>query len=225
MKGRRVLELGAGTGLGGLCAAAIGAHVLLTDVPSVVWGMLNPNIARNTPSVPSDGLAKKAPLKGDPATLTATTSETGGGVPGAVQATSCTPWPSAVSVGRGTAAAVALDWTTPVSRVGALDPMEAEVILAAECIWLAELVPPFVSTVSTLLRGPNKPWCLLCYRDRAHDQSATFVHMESVVSAFKAAGCTVTRLSDHVVDRERDKGKSTDRNKRVVMYRVELAHK
>jgi hypothetical protein len=36
MTGSQVVELGCGTGLAGLCAASIGAHVLLTDMPSVV---------------------------------------------------------------------------------------------------------------------------------------------------------------------------------------------
>eukprot|EP00039_Didymoeca_costata_P003880 m.70291 g.70291 ORF g.70291 m.70291 type:complete len:145 (+) comp12121_c0_seq7:217-651(+) len=47
LKGRRVLELGAGTGLAGLCAAKMGANMLLTDVPSVALGLLGENIVRN----------------------------------------------------------------------------------------------------------------------------------------------------------------------------------
>ena len=45
--GARVLELGAGIGAVGLAAAARGAHVVLTDLPSVVAAMLQPNIALN----------------------------------------------------------------------------------------------------------------------------------------------------------------------------------
>lgn len=46
MRGRRVLELGSGTGLAGLFAAKRGCHVLLTDVAAVVE-LLHHNIAAN----------------------------------------------------------------------------------------------------------------------------------------------------------------------------------
>ena len=46
--GKKVIELGSGTGLAGLCAAAHGAHIMLTDIASVTNDMLIPNIALNT---------------------------------------------------------------------------------------------------------------------------------------------------------------------------------
>lgn len=48
VRGKRVLELGCGTGLAGLCCAAAGAHVLMTDLPSVVEGILEKNIKLNS---------------------------------------------------------------------------------------------------------------------------------------------------------------------------------
>ena len=45
---RLLLELGSGTGLLGLCAAAAGAHAILSDVPSVVEGCTLPNVRANT---------------------------------------------------------------------------------------------------------------------------------------------------------------------------------
>lgn len=47
-----VIECGSGTGLVGLCAAALGAHVLLTDVASIAHSVLRMNIARNATAGP-----------------------------------------------------------------------------------------------------------------------------------------------------------------------------
>ena len=73
----------------------------------------------------------------------------------------------------------------------AADPREAEVILAAECVWLKELVTPFVETVLALLQGPHRPCCLLCFRERAKEGSASFTAGAAVMAEFGARGCEV----------------------------------
>jgi predicted nicotinamide N-methyase len=47
VKGRHVVELGSGTGLGGLAAAAGGANVVLTDMSPVSLAMLDHSVAAN----------------------------------------------------------------------------------------------------------------------------------------------------------------------------------
>eukprot|EP00038_Savillea_parva_P008162 m.175114 g.175114 ORF g.175114 m.175114 type:complete len:307 (-) comp13939_c0_seq1:89-1009(-) len=222
VRGRRVLELGAGTGLGGLCCAAVGAHVLLTDVPSVVWGVLAQNVARNATKSHVSGPEPPSSV----ATASTDTVSTSVGrhdseAHGA--ATPATPWPTSVPVGQGSAAVAPLDWTVPVAPTGSIDPFDVDIIVAAECIWLVELVDPFVTTVATLLGSPRRPWCLLCFRERANDTSSTFVRVDVVIQAFVDHGCTVGPLSEHVVAPGHDRGETNNREKRVIMYRVDLA--
>ena len=170
--------------------AALGAHTLMTDVSSVTDEMLPMNLAHN----------------GTPA--------------GAASAGS---WPGAFEIGRlgGSAAAAALDWTRPLdaqAKAGGFDPGTARLILAAETLWLKELVEPFTSTVVALLRaraaalddgtdggwGADKggsafadgPCCLLCYRNRGTASSELFAVTEEVQQAFAAADCTMRVLSE-----------------------------
>lgn len=54
LQGSCVLELGSGTGVVGITAAACGAHVVLTDLPQAL-GLLQANIARNRQLIETSG--------------------------------------------------------------------------------------------------------------------------------------------------------------------------
>ncbi len=136
LAGRRVLDLGSGTGLAGLAAAAgTGAHVLLTDLASVCSGLLRQNVQRNAVNGPAAAAAASAAASAAAAAAGAdgacgVQQGTGGGGPDAAGG----PWPGAVAVGGGSAAVMPLDWTEPlgpqVAAAGGTDPRDADVILA-----------------------------------------------------------------------------------------------
>jgi predicted nicotinamide N-methyase len=112
VRGRRVLELGAGTGAVGLAAAALGAtSVLLTDLP-YVQANLDANVA---------------------------------------------------ALGLASASVAVLDWTAPLPP----DLPPVDVVVAADVVWLDELLPPFLATLDALLARAEAPVALLAHQTRA----------------------------------------------------------
>jgi len=203
----RCVELGAGCGLVGLAAAAAaGADVLLTDTAPVVHGVLVRNLKHN-----------------------AAAGSNGNG--SADTSARVAPWPGAERVGRGSVAASVLDWTRPVrdqlSGVAACP----DVVLAAECVWLAELVEPFADAAAALLLGHSQqgqlpeddekssrpeehllsslpvPVLFLSSRERAKAGSASFAHVNAALSALASRGCgDCTLVAQYAPGGEHDDG-------------------
>lgn len=71
-------------------------------------------------------------------------------------------WPASAAVGNlgGSVSVSPLDWTLAIEEQvdpGGPDARHADVILAAETVWLEELVDPFVHTVLDILKGRSIP--------------------------------------------------------------------
>eukprot|EP00756_Hemistasia_phaeocysticola_P006946 Hpha_TRINITY_DN14061_c0_g1::TRINITY_DN14061_c0_g1_i1::g.44374::m.44374 len=168
LEGKRVLELGAGIGLAGLCAAAAGAHVLVTDLPAIVYGVIEPNIARNSAAT--------------------------GGV-------TCGAWHSFNPIGcrGGSAKGMPLDWNVGVGEQGGdgCCPLEAEVVMAAEVVWLDELIEPFANTAAALVQGGKDVELILVCRNRATAKSASFAPISKAVEAIRSRGVELRELSRH----------------------------
>jgi len=153
VEGQRMIELGSGTGIAGLAAAARGADVLLTDLAPVVEASTEHNIERN-----SKGPCEASAFKGSR------------------------------RVGSGSAATAELDWkeaakgSIPSDRYEEL--LKADILMAAEAVWLRELVPCFVSTCLWLMREClNLPPLLLWTRDRSSGrESSSFVPVDTAIA-------------------------------------------
>ena len=164
LHGRRAIELGSGTGLAGLCAAAAGCHVLLTDLPSVVHGILDGNVRRNNASSAAAGTKEPSLAETDVSDVSGSTSQQrqqeepiGGAVTtyngsSDAAASASVPWPGSVPIGGrgGSACCSSLDWSEPLQpqldasliKQG-LELASADVLLACDVVWLKELLHPF----------------------------------------------------------------------------------
>jgi predicted nicotinamide N-methyase len=153
-KGARVLELGSGVGVVGASLAAAGAHVLLTDLKTLVQHSTQPNLERN-------------------ASTTTSTAPPPAWLPS-----------NAVPIGSGWAASTAVDWTIPLDEQleDAERVMEnVEVIIASDCVWLVNMMEPLFETVDCVFRRNPNAKLLLSFQRRDPKDTSTSSSMFTTV--------------------------------------------
>lgn len=174
---RHLLELGSGTGLAGLFAAKGGAHILLTDVPSLT-PLLWRNIRANSHEGPSVAAAHTSADRLQPL-----------GFQGACS----------VGAAGGSAAACALDWTQGCAAQLAQHKQQLQqlhAVIACEVLWLQELVEPYCRTLAWLLAPPQRPRCFMSFTARGTEQSKTFASRSQVLACLARHGCAVQEVPE-----------------------------
>lgn len=183
MEGCAVIELGAGLGLVGICAAVRGCHVLLTDVATVT-NLIQENILTNAQPQQignvSVTVADQEPVQ---------TGTSSGGV----------PWLHSHRIGSGSAACMPLNWLGDIQMQAShsgQDLSQVDYIIACEVIWLQDLLQAYVQTLSALLHSANQPVCYMSYTIRGTESSRVFTAEVNVKKALQDAGCSVTVLPE-----------------------------
>eukprot|EP00892_Ulva_mutabilis_P002281 jgi/Ulvmu1/12053/UM083_0066.1 len=166
MEGRAVLELGAGLGLVGICAAFRGCHVLLTDVSSVT-AMTKRNIQANRHAAGNSVDVMVSPWRD--------ADRVGRGSAACMDLN----W-----------------WKDAHKQANSngQDLSNTAFIIACEVIWLQELLQPYVKTLAYLLHCENRPVCYMSYTVRGTERSTVFTDESRVRQSFRAASCTVTPM-------------------------------
>jgi len=115
-------------------------------------------------------------------------------------------WHSARGLGwnSGTVSVMALDWTIETDlQVKENDPFNSQIIVAAETVWLKQIVDPFVTTfVSLLSRGEPKEGYFV-FIDRSTPSSLEFSSSSEVLEAFKARGCHLQLIATKMAPKEK----------------------
>ena len=175
-----VIELGAGVGMVGSCLANSGAHVVMTDLPTLVAHSIEPNLIRN-----SMGSNEKCPewLQSISAV------KIGHG------------WAAATSLDW----TVPVEQQISTHMLSNID-----VVVASDCVWLVSMLDALLDTVAGIFRHSPHAKLLMSFQRRDSAQgnaSSMFTTVDRVLADIKDRGWTVDCLTWRQVVYNKNDGK------------------
>jgi predicted nicotinamide N-methyase len=91
-----------------------------------------------------------------------------------------------------------LDWIEFERSVGASFSCQCDVVVASDCVWLVELMRPFVVTVAGLLKRSPGSVCVLAQTERSKDDSTVFSSTSQLLSLLNEVGLHVQAIDNHI---------------------------
>ena len=206
--GTRIIELGAGVGVVGTYLSAVGSHVLLTDLTTLVENAIETNLERNERILSdmsiSDGSGK-----------------------------SCPSWlVNGQRIGRGWANTTPLDWTKSIcEQLTDEQASSIDFIIASDVVFLASMMKSLFDTVEALFETSkdNKPSLILSFQKRdAQDgtDSKAFTTVDGVLTAVRERGWTIECLAWRTVAvrKEDETGSVKDDTSEVFVFEIKDAN-
>lgn len=161
LSNKNVLELGAGVGVVGISLASVGAHVLLTDLPTLVENAIEPNLIRNE----TTNAETKCPEW-------------------------LSSYSNAVSINDGWAATTPVDWNQPVEhQLTEKQKCPIDLIVASDCVFLVSMLNSLLDTVAEIFTSSPNASLLLSFQRRDAqdgDESESFTTVNRVMKNVQA---------------------------------------
>lgn len=215
----RVVELGAGVGVLGMCLAAAGAQVLLTDLPTLVDSAILPNLAMNWTATKDNVENDLQKQRGRPPGWLSCSSSSDCGA---------TDVFDAVPIGHGWANATALDWTRPADEQLTMEQLKAiDLIIASDCVWLSSMLDGLLDTVASIFASASAGVSssaisfLMSFQRRDSGGAGSgemFTTVDTVLGAIKTRGWKIDCLAWRPITLE-----NSDETKEIFVFEVTQA--